>query len=182
MPEDADKSKTMWPGPSSQGSHEGMGPERRIAKRYPFTAAAEVVDLRSKARVTGRSSDLGSGGCYIDTLAPFAVGATVQIRLERDQHKFEAIGVVTYALVSMGMGLAFTDIKPEQQATLKEWVAELSGEKEGGPGTPVAPSEKSLLEAVSNNCEVLKELIKVMVRRKVINESEAAALLRQMYR
>lgn len=159
-----------------------MGPERRIAKRYPFTASAEVVDLRSKARVTGRSSDLGIGGCYIDTLAPFAVGAAVQIRLERDQRKFEATGIVTYALVSMGMGLAFTDIKPEQRALLKEWVAELSGEKAEGPETPAATPEASLLQAVSNNCEVLKEIINIMVRRKVINESEAAALLRQMYR
>ena len=64
----------------------------------------------------------------MDTLAPFAVGAAVQIRLERDHANWKP-REVTYALVSMGMGLSFTEIKPEHQAVLKAWIAELSGEK-----------------------------------------------------
>ena len=39
------------------------------------------------------------------------------------------VAVVKYALVSMGMGLAFTEIKPEHQAILQKWISELSGER-----------------------------------------------------
>jgi hypothetical protein len=194
----ADKSPTIWQGPAPKESSEAGVPERRVAQRFPCTATAEVVDLKSKARVTGRSTDLGLGGCYVDTLAPFAVGAAVQIRLARDKREMEATGMVTYALVSMGMGLSFTEIKPEHQAVLKAWIAELSGEKpavsESVPPVPgqemharisydLDPSpERGPAASAASNRQVLNELINLMVRKRLINEGEAAALLRQMYR
>jgi hypothetical protein len=126
------------------------------------------------------------------------VGAAVQIRLERGNREMEATGVVTYALVSMGMGLSFTGIKPEFEAVLKSWIAELSGEpplipEEVQPShergvqaamaeNQVDPDEQTIPEIVMNNRQVLNELINLMVRRKVISEKEAAALLQQMYR
>ena len=182
MTKDSDNLELALPGPAAQESREGTGPERRTAQRFPFTAAAEVIDLRSKARVTGRSSDLGLGGCYIDTLAPFPVGATVQVRMERDLREFEATGVVTYALVSMGMGLAFTEIKSEFQAVLKTWIAELSGEKTTTHELPSTNAEQSMMTAIGNNRQVLNELVNLLVRKKIISENEGAALLRQMFR
>ncbi len=178
----SEKSQTIWPGPSQQESRESSAPERRMAQRFHFTAAAEVIDLRSKARVTGRSSDLGMGGCYIDTLAPFAVGATVQIRLERDLRELEAKGVVTYTLVSMGMGLSFTDIKPEHQAVLKAWIAELSGEKETNPEIGSLSPDPTMLATVTNNRQALNELVNLMIRKKIISENEGATLLRLLFR
>jgi hypothetical protein len=194
----ADKSPTLWPGVAPKETGEASGPERRISQRFPFTAAAEVIDVRSKARVTGRSSDLGLGGCYVDTLAPLAVGATVQVRLERGNREMEATGVVTYALVSMGMGLSFTEIKPEHQAVLKAWIAELSGEAPVMPDAIAPASERGTQAAAENDIEtdpeeglpasaasnrqMLNELINLMVRKKLISDNEAAALLRQMYR
>ncbi|MBZ5643208.1 MAG: PilZ domain-containing protein [Acidobacteriia bacterium] len=194
----ADKSPAIWPGPASRESSENAGPERRLAQRFPFTAAAEVVDLKSKARVTGRSSDLGLGGCYVDTLAPFAVGAAVQIRLAHGMREIEAAGVVTYALVSMGMGLSFTEIKPEHQSVLKGWIAELSGETAAVSEEPLtdvelephgaaprqldSPLEEGSAATAGGNRQVLNELINLMVRKRLITEGEAAVLLRQMYR
>jgi hypothetical protein len=182
MSEDSDRPQTVWPGPAPQESQEASVPERRNAQRFPFTAAAEVTDLRSKTRVTGRSADLGLGGCYIDTMSPFAVGSAVQIRLERDLRELEATGVVTYALVSMGMGLSFTDIKPEHRAVLKTWIAELSGEKATNPEFTSTSPEQGMMAAMENNRQVLNELITLMVRKKIIRENEGAALLRQMFR
>ena len=194
MPNSTDKASTVWPELASGNA--GV-PERRIAVRFPCTAAAEVVDLKSKARVTGRSTDLGLGGCYVDTLAPFAVGATVQVRLERDKREMEATGVVTYALVSMGMGLSFTEIKPKYQMVLKDWIAELGGTGANPAQSPADPeleiqhesigdlessSEQAPTATAAGNRQVLNELINLMVRKRLINEGEAAALLRQMYR
>jgi len=38
------------------------------------------------------------------------------------------VATVSYSQQSMGMGLAFTEVKTQHQAVLRAWVAELSGE------------------------------------------------------
>jgi len=60
MSQISDKPMGVAPGPMPAESEMGNGPERRRAGRYPFTAAAEIIDLSSHARVAGRSSDLGT--------------------------------------------------------------------------------------------------------------------------
>jgi len=159
----------------------GNGPERRRAVRYPFTAVAEIIDLSSHARVAGRSSDLGLGGCYIDILSPFALGSAVLVRLEREKKVFEAMAKVMYAKYSMGMGLAFTEVKPEHQAVLQPWVAELSGEALPKFGVAAPGPESGNLSTVLSLQQVMNELVSLMVRKKLINETEGAALLRKLY-
>ena len=57
--------------------------ERRSGDRQPFTAAAEVVDLGSGARFSTRTTDLGSGGCFVDTIVPFPVDSKVRVTIRR---------------------------------------------------------------------------------------------------
>jgi len=178
----SDKPIIAVPGPMPVESEIESGPERRRVVRYPFTAAAVILDLSSHARVAGRSSDLGLGGCYIDILSPFAVGSAVRVRLEREQKVFEAGATVMYAQVSFGMGLAFTEIKPEHQAVLQAWVAELSGEGLPEPEVAAAAPESGILSTVLSLQQVLNELVNLMVRKKVISESEGVTLLRQIFR
>ncbi len=187
MPERSDK-PIVFPAPQHEVSPQTGVPERRGGVRYPFTAAAEICELRSQARVSGRCSDLSPGGCYVDTLSPFAVGTIVKIRMERDQRTFEGTAAVAYAHVSMGMGLTFTEIKPDHQLVLRAWIAELSGEPVPEPvaGAVVAAvaeeTDSGAIEANANIRLVLNELIYLLVRRKIITENEASGLLRQMFR
>jgi PilZ domain len=157
-------------------------PERRRATRFPFTASAEVRDLRSQASVTGRCSDLANGGCYVDTLSPFGIGSAVRVQIERDLRKFEALAIVSYAHLSMGMGLAFTEVKPEHQAVLRSWIAELSGEQPSGPEAPAAGPEAGLPATIESLRQVINELVNLMVRKKILTETEAAGVLRQLLR
>ena len=157
-------------------------PENRAQVRFPFTAAAEICELHSQTRLTGRCSDLSSGGCYIDTISPFPVGAVVRVRLERDPRGFEAKAVVAYAHVSMGMGLAFTEIQSEHQAVLRFWIAELSGEPTEAPAISPAAAEPSDKEADANLRFVLHNLVTLLVRKKIITENEATGILREMFR
>jgi len=39
--------------------------ERRYAIRRPFAADAEMLELESGSRVSGMTSDLSPGGCFI---------------------------------------------------------------------------------------------------------------------
>lgn len=172
----------VFPAPLPEEPAKSGGPERRRQVRYPFTAAAEVYELRSKTRVTGRCADLGSGGCYVDTLSPFPVGTSVRVRVEQDNREFEAEAVVAYALVQMGMGLAFTEVKREHLGVLRSWIADLSGEKAPENTAPAAEFAGEAIEVNASMRLVMNELITLLVRRKIIAETEGAALLRQLFR
>jgi hypothetical protein len=182
MSEHSDKASVLPP-PSPGELKDRRGPERRKHGRIPITAAAEVYELRSQTRVAGRCSDLSRGGCYVDTLVPFAVGSIVKIRIERKVHGFEAEAVVAYAHVSMGMGLTFTEIKPEHQDVLRSWLAELSGEDSAELASSKQESAARGKEEEDTNLRlVLNQLITLLVRKKIILEAEGAELLRQLFR
>ena len=180
MSEDTDRPIVLLRGPQEKHSPLEQFPERRIASRFSFTAAAEVTELRSQARSIGRSSDLSTEGCYVDTLSTFGVGVAVHVRLERDMHEFEAQAVVINTQMSMGMGLAFTNIRPESQAILRTWIAVLSSEWPSGPERFTTDPGAGFRETIVDLRQVLKELIELMVRKKTIGENEGAGLLRRI--
>jgi PilZ domain len=169
---------SMLPDPATERSAAGEIPERRRMARYSFIAVAEVYELRSQTRVTGRCSDLSMGGCYVDTLAPFPVDAALRIVIQHDAREFQALAVVAYCHISMGMGIRFTEIKPEFRNVLRYWVGDLSGEPipkiepEAAPSGTLPSSDED-----SNMRLVLNELITLLVRKKVITEMEGAELL-----
>jgi hypothetical protein len=156
-------------------------PERRQIMRYPFTATADVMDLHTRARVTGRNSDLGTGGCFIDLISPFGEGTLVLVRLEREKKVFQAVARVCYAQPTLGMGLAFTEIKSEDRIVLESWLAELDGSILPETHEALAPPDSSSISDVLRVQQVLNELINLMVRRKMISAEEGAALLRRIF-
>ncbi len=110
------------------------GGGRRAAKKYakprrvqrcPFVASVEVTELGSETKLSARTSEVGMGGCYVDALNPFANGTQVKLRIVRDQGAFEATAKVVYSDPSFGMGLAFTEIDPEQRVILENWLEEI---------------------------------------------------------
>jgi hypothetical protein len=181
MSEPSNKPLITLPGPTPDASEVMIHDERRSDFRFPFTAAAEVLDIHSQTRIVGRSSDLGPGGCYIDTLSPFEKGAIVRVRLELELQKFEATAIVAYSNSPMGMGLIFTDIRREHQNVLNAWMAQLSGEKSFESAVTAAGPEGGIPAAVTSLRPVLNELINLLVRKKILSENEGAGLLRQMF-
>jgi hypothetical protein len=109
---------------------EGSPPaKRRAVRRCLFVASAEVTELSSETRrISGRTSELGVGGCYIKTLDPFPEGTLVQLRIFREQGVFETKAKVVYSLsaqLNSGMGLAFKEMAPHQRSLLEDWLAEI---------------------------------------------------------
>jgi Ribonuclease G/E len=102
--------------------------ERRNAPRYPLVLAAEVVELPRGVKLNARTSDLSRTGCYIDTLNPVPQGSQVRVRITHRQDIFEAVASVVYVSAGHGMGVCFTQITAQQQATLDKWLNE-SGEE-----------------------------------------------------
>jgi hypothetical protein len=48
--------------------------ERRYTMRYPFSADAEILSLKSGTRVGGVTSDLSLGGCFVCTRLSLEIG------------------------------------------------------------------------------------------------------------
>lgn len=157
--------------------------ERRRRLRFPFTASAEVVEPKSGARIKGRISDLGPGGCYVDTPSPLPVGQELSIRISKENESVEANAKVIYSQTGMGMGLAFTSAQQDQVKVLQKWLAELSGQT---APVIVKPPEGSTnpLESDSQNEQgfVLSELLIVLMRKGVLDEREGKSMLRRLNR
>ncbi|HXY00921.1 MAG TPA: PilZ domain-containing protein [Candidatus Limnocylindrales bacterium] len=96
--------------------------ERRGAPRYPMVLAADVVELPRGARLSARTSDISRTGCYVDTLNPVPQGSKVRLRITHHDEVFEAIGRVVYVSYGLGMGVAFENVTPEEQAKLDRWI------------------------------------------------------------
>lgn len=163
------------------------GKERRTSARYPFTATFEGTEPRSGARVMGRASDLGRGGCYVDTIGPFPEGSVLMIRIIRDDEALTIEAKVVFSQRGMGMGLAFLKAMPDQQALLDRWIAELSGETVSKPAVAPKPDRRATPAAgvaakggATSSFFVMNELIVLLLQKGVLSESEGKSLLQKL--
>ncbi len=159
--------------------------ERRQHPRYAVSAMAEAVDLKSDTRIHGRISDIGRGGCYVEVMSPFAVGADVRVIVTKDDLVFAAKGRVLYSTGGMGMGLSFTEIEASQRPVLERWIAELSGEAAPEPKAAAAKSESepespSAESRIDEQRYVLNELIITLIRKRVLTDAEGKSLLQKL--
>ena len=100
-----------------------MEHERRRAPRYPFVAAAEVVEEISNIRLNARVSELSISGCYVDTVNPLPTGTAVTVKVFTETEFIEARALVVYSHENLGMGLTFKDLhKPYYMETLRKWL------------------------------------------------------------
>jgi PilZ domain len=117
--------------------------ERRRNLRFPFSATVEAIENQSGTKIVGRTSDLGLGGCYVDTISPFPVGTEAKIRITRDNESFDAQAKVVFSMVGMGMGLAFVSAQPKQVRLFQRWVQEISGQPVAAPEASAQRAQES---------------------------------------
>jgi hypothetical protein len=158
--------------------------ERRRDVRYPFSASLEGVELQSKARFNGRTSDLSLGGCYVDSITALPIGATLKMRLTHEGKFFETKAKVVASTANMGMSLVFTETESQQIEILEEWIRELNGE--------VVPCEAALPEIKSQQpgeqgsniagLDALNELVIELMRTGVLSDLKGRAILQKTSR
>ncbi len=96
--------------------------DRRRTPRYPFVAAAEIVESLSGTPMRARVTDLSLYGCYVDISNPLPSGTYVFVEIFTDTDFFEAGANVLYSHANLGMGLGFRDVKPHFLRTLQKWL------------------------------------------------------------
>jgi hypothetical protein len=100
--------------------------ERRRATRHLFGVAAEVINVESQAQITSLTRDLNLYGCFVTSKAPFPKGTEVRLTITKSQTNFSVLGHVAFNLPDEGMGIAFAQVEPKNQAVLEEWLAPIS--------------------------------------------------------
>ena len=162
---------------------------RRNQHRQPFTASALVFEPKSETLLRARTADLGSDGCFVDTLNPFSPGTVVKVRIDKGGATFEASARVVYALASMGMGLVFNTVGPEQLWVLQEWLGDASGTPlpEISPpsleqGVTAADFSAVELRKKDVHCEALGELILELMGLGLVSEEKGNAILQKLSR
>jgi c-di-GMP-binding flagellar brake protein YcgR len=98
---------------------------RRYSVRYPFAADAEMLELQSGSRMSGVTSDISLGGCFVCTRRTLEVGARVRGTLTHEGQQVEMLAVVRVVKAQVGMGFEFLDIDPDSNATLLAWIENL---------------------------------------------------------
>jgi hypothetical protein len=100
--------------------------ERRSVPRYALIAQTEVVEPISGLRIAGRISEISRKGCYVDALNTLPTQTIIEVRISRDQGKFNSPGKIIYTQEGMGMGIAFLNMPADQLKILDSWLAELT--------------------------------------------------------
>jgi hypothetical protein len=157
-------------------SVEVLETERRGTSRHMFTAAAEVIELKSGARFSTRTTDLGPGGCFVDTTCPFPAGSIVRVTLQKAKTTFQTGGTVVYSQHGLGMGIAFEDQDESQRVALADWLREITGE------TPVLPEVVRMPHPTAGALRgpewtAIVRIVRLMITRGLLTEAEGMSVL-----
>lgn len=150
--------------------------DRRNADRHMITASAEVVELTSGARFSARTTDLGPGGCFVDTMLPFPVGAKVHVTVRKGQTHFDTNGLVVYSQTGLGMGIAFDTLERHQLDALDTWLREVTGNRQSVAMVGAAQSSVGVKKPETSGAAVVR-LVRLMISKGIITEAEAASVL-----
>jgi hypothetical protein len=104
----------------------------RRTPRFPFSAPAEVIRGEHFPPDKTHVNELSLYGCYLDTRTPLPRGSHVVVKIHSNGLLFEASATVIYAQPTLGMGLAFRDVKATHQDILRGWLRQAL-EKQNAP-------------------------------------------------
>jgi PilZ domain-containing protein len=93
---------------------------RRRALRRPIVLDVEVTDQLSGIKIKDQTKDLSRFGCGVATAVPFPAGTKVTVKMILGSTQIVAFGKVMYGRPDIGMGIAFTNIAPDDQSLLEE--------------------------------------------------------------
>jgi PilZ domain len=96
--------------------------DRRYTIRYPFAADAELIDMESGKQVTGVTSDISLGGCFVCTSKMLASNSRARMRLTRKGESLDLLVIVRIVKPRIGLGIEFFDLEPPNDRMLTNWI------------------------------------------------------------
>jgi len=107
---------------ASLGLLSGSSANRRDLDRQNCSLGADVYRPESAAPVRCTLSDIGSGGCYVETTDPFPEGTAVEIVVRTEVLKLSIVGRVRSVNRGYGMGVQFSLRNADQQKQVQQLI------------------------------------------------------------
>jgi len=95
--------------------------ERREHSRVKVRVPLELCVENSESPIRGATADLSLSGCYVETIFPFAIGTTLELKLKVDGTLLVLAKVVTCD-PQVGNGIQFTKMLPEDIEELRAFL------------------------------------------------------------
>jgi CheY-like chemotaxis protein len=95
---------------------------RRYTPRYSFAADAEIVDLKSGARLFGVTSDVSLDGCFVCTRESLEIGTRVRLTLKHKNQNVVMLAIVRVLKPKLGMGLQALEVDPIYNEAFLQWL------------------------------------------------------------
>jgi hypothetical protein len=97
--------------------------QKRRGLRVSLIAPAEVAPENSpSAGVVAQLTELSLHGCYVEIPAPFDAETPVLVKIFNRAEYFETRATVIYVKPTLGMALAFRDVRPHFLGILRKWI------------------------------------------------------------
>lgn len=122
--------------------------DRRLTPRYSCCGHAQIMYLPSDGVLfRGRLRNLGWGGCYIETVSPFVIGARTEVLVKANALWFRAMAQVRAIREKSGIGLEFIRLSTGGYRSLAEVLVELAQQAALGPCASPADNVSSEFQA-----------------------------------
>src|SRR5438046_1868538 len=108
--------------PGNQTSPAGQTPRRY--PRWPVSIDCQVDGLATA--LSTRLSELGAGGCFVDTRTRFGTGGRITIVAALPSSEIVVTGKVLYELSGYGFGVGFDALPAETHEQLQQFLQDVS--------------------------------------------------------
>jgi len=109
--------------------------DRRDYSRLKIRVPIEIEVEGGSSPIRGATADLSAGGCYIETMFPFPVGTTLDLKVQLENTLLVAATVVTCD-PQVGNGIRFERMLPEDREELRKYLEALEQDESQQAGAP----------------------------------------------
>jgi len=101
--------------------------EKRQNIRYKCQGSVEFCKEGSEIRSWATITDISRSGCYVEMQATFPQDTAMNMVIDVNGIRARVKGLVQVSYPFLGMGIAFTEITPEEDSRLEELLLTLAG-------------------------------------------------------
>jgi PilZ domain-containing protein len=159
------------------------GTEKRRAPRYKCEGSVQIREDGRDVRTWATFTDISLHGCYVEAQATYPAGTLLHLQLDANDIRLEVKGNVRVNYPYLGMGIAFVDVSPENDARLRQLLATISHPcMIVGPGIASSLPSTSPLRAtpsITNPAAAVRELIDFFESRQMLMRDDFLRILRK---
>jgi hypothetical protein len=157
------------------------GINKRRSPRYKCEGSVQIREQGKDVHTWASFTDISFHGCYVEAQATYPVGTVLQLKLEANGTRVEALGNVRVNYPYLGMGIAFVEMSEENAAHLRQMLTAITRPSViAGPAiasTLPATAPLTGLSEITNPQAALQALIDFFETRQMLVREDFVCLV-----